>query len=223
MKNIFAVFLVALVCISLALPAQALQALFIDGLPIPISDQVLRDGAYFVPVRPLAAALGYDSVWNERTRRVTLTGHQNEITLAESVYVLANGNVLVLDRAPVFMGGVFYVPLRAILELLGADVDYVADTDSVFAYTESGGAVKEARPSLSLHGILSRAGTETRLTMRNTGRFSVSLLALVVSSDRSRLGLVGWVEAESGDPVTNLAAGREYETRLVFPTWVTSQ
>ncbi len=223
MKNIFAVLLVVLMCVGLAIPAQALQALFIDGLPLPVSDHVLRGGAYFVPVRPLAEALGYEPVWNERTRRVTLVGHDNEVTLAESVYVLFNGNVRVLDRAPVMLQGVFYVPLRGVLQLLGARVDYVSGAESVFAYTETGGAAREVRPSPSLHGVLSRSGDETRLTVRNTGRFSLNLVPLVVAPDNSRLSLVSWVEAETGVPVNSLRPGREYETLLKFPAWVTGQ
>ena len=222
MRNIFVVLLVALLCVALAMPVHALQALFIDGLPIPISDQVLRGGAYFVPARPLAAALGYETVWNERTRRVTLVGHQNEITLAESVYVLYNGNVLTLNRSPVIIGGVFYVPLRAFLELLGARVDYVAGAENVFAYTQAGGAVQEVSPSATLHGVLRRAGTETGLTLTNSGRFAISLLAVVLAPGTGRLGLVSWLDAETGTPVSSLVPGREYNTRLVFPDWVTS-
>lgn len=220
MRNIFLILIIALVCLALALPAQALQALFIDGLPVSLSDQVLRGGAYFVPVRPLAAALGYDTVWNERTRRVTLIGHDSEITLAESVYVLYDGSVVALDRAPVMIGGVFYVPLRAVLELLGARVDYVAGSESVFAYTEAGGAVKEVRPAAGLTGTLSRVGSDTMLTVRNTGRFSLNLLPVVSAPGNGRLGLVNWVDAETGAPINSLAPGNEYNTRLIFPDWV---
>ena len=223
MKNIFLVLLVALICLGQAIPAQALQALFVDGLPISVSDPILRGGAYYVPVRPLAAALGYTAVWNERTRRVTLTNADSELILTESVSVSYRGRTSTLRRAPMMRGGVFYVPVRALLEFLGARVDYVASSDAVFAYTGATDSVREVRTAAGLHAMLSRLAGDTMLTVSNTGRFGMDLIAVVAEPGSGRLGLVSWVDAETLAPISRLISGREYKTRLVFPEWAFGQ
>jgi len=78
--------------------------------------------------------------------------------LASGISVQINGNILPFDQPPIIEGGRTLVPLRAIFEALGAEVEWVASTQTVTAVREG------VTVSLKIgSNILTRNGEQIRL------------------------------------------------------------
>ena len=65
---------------------------------------------------------------------VILPAAQPEDAAAADIQVFVNGQYLSTDQPPVIQDGRTMVPLRAIFEALGAQVEYFADTRTVSGY-----------------------------------------------------------------------------------------
>ena len=93
-------------------------------------------GRTLVPVRVISEGLGADVQWNAADRTVTLsfedltTTHVVKMTIGAMGYTIDEKSAW-MDVAPVIAGGRTFVPLRAVSEALGAQVDWNADTRTV--------------------------------------------------------------------------------------------
>jgi hypothetical protein len=96
----------------------------------------IRSGRTLVPVRAISEGLGADVQWDAATRTVTvsfdvLNGTRIvKMTIGAMAYQI-DGKHAWMDVAPAIVGGRTFVPLRAVSEALGAQVDWNAATRTV--------------------------------------------------------------------------------------------
>jgi hypothetical protein len=96
----------------------------------------IRSGRTLVPVRAISEGLGAEVQWDAATRTVTLsldgfTGTRVvKMTIGAMAYTI-DGRHAWMDVAPAIVSGRTFVPLRAVSEALGAQVDWNADTRTV--------------------------------------------------------------------------------------------
>lgn len=104
---------------------------WVKGKPVQATP-ILRDGRTLIPLRALAEALDATVEWDDATRTVTFTRNGNTVQLQiGSNVVLFNGQELSLDVPAAIVSGRTVVPLRAVSELLEAQVDYDPETGNV--------------------------------------------------------------------------------------------
>ncbi len=86
---------------------------------------VIVDNRTMVPIRVVTEALGGSADWNEAARMVTLTidGKVLRMTIDQTI----DG----FDAAPVIINSRTYVPIRYVAEALGADVEWIAETQQI--------------------------------------------------------------------------------------------
>jgi len=93
-------------------------------------------GRTLVPVRAISEGLGADVQWDAATRSVTIDlleldgPHVVKMTTGAMAYTV-DGTSAWMDVAPVITGGRTFVPLRAVSEALGAQVDWNATARTV--------------------------------------------------------------------------------------------
>ena len=99
----------------------------INGQRVNFDDQgpVIVDGRTFVPVRGVFEELGFDVGWSNATQTATLTRGSQEvsITVGDSTFT-ANGEIRHLDAPARLIGGRTMLPIRAVLESVGYEVDW---------------------------------------------------------------------------------------------------
>lgn len=106
--------------------------IFVDGERIyPDSAPVLRDGRTLVPIRAVAEKMGYTVGWNPEKQLVTLTSADKSTVLEftiESDIALKNGKAqITLDVPAVILEDRTYLPLRAVADGMGADIQWNSD------------------------------------------------------------------------------------------------
>ena len=86
---------------------------------------VIVDNRTMVPIRVVTETLGGKADWNASTRTVTLTidGKVLKMTI--------NEKILGFDAAPVIINNRTYVPIRYVAEKLGANVEWIAETQQI--------------------------------------------------------------------------------------------
>ncbi len=86
---------------------------------------VIVDNRTMVPIRVITEALGGAADWNEATRTVTLRidGKILRMTIDQTITGF--------DAAPVIINSRTYVPIRYVAEALGANVEWLADTQQI--------------------------------------------------------------------------------------------
>ena len=90
-----------------------------DVAPVIVGDRTM------VPIRVITEALGGVADWNEAARTVTLTidGKVLRMTIDQTITGF--------DAAPVIINSRTYVPIRYVAEALGANVEWIADTQQI--------------------------------------------------------------------------------------------
>ncbi len=90
-----------------------------DVAPVIVGDRTM------VPIRVITEALGGVADWNEAARTVTLTidGKVLRMTIDQTITGF--------DAAPVIINSRTYVPIRYVAEALGANVEWLADTQQI--------------------------------------------------------------------------------------------
>ena len=93
---------------------------------------VIHLGRTMVPLRAIFEALGASVDWNGATRTVTSRKGNNTIELTiDSDVLYKNGEPVYLDVPAMLVNNRTLVPVRAVSEALGADVDWNGETRSV--------------------------------------------------------------------------------------------
>jgi len=89
-------------------------------------------GRTLVPVRFVSEALGFNVVYNEKTKEVTIKNN-NTIILIKigSKVATVNGKSVTLDVAPVIQNGRTFVPVRFISETMGLKVEWDSNTKRI--------------------------------------------------------------------------------------------
>ena len=112
----------------------------IDGVAVDFEGQppVIVDGRTLVPVRGVFEALGFNVDWHQPTQTATLTSADYAIIISiGSGSFTTNGASHILDVPAQIIGGRTMLPIRAVLESVGYNVDWEAATATVLISTES--------------------------------------------------------------------------------------
>ncbi len=119
--------------------AEQIVTVTLDGNPIEfdVPAQVIDDRT-MVPVRRIFEALGADVQWDEETEIIAATKNSILIILKAGSKVMPVADVLsgenkkiLLDVPPMMVGDRTLVPVRAISESLGINVEWVEETQTV--------------------------------------------------------------------------------------------
>ena len=106
----------------------------VDGQQITFTDQgpVIVENRTLVPIRDVFEFMGFEVDWQRSTQRATLTrdGIVIAITIGSAVFTV-NGTSHVLDVPAQIIGGRTLLPLRAVLESVGYELDWDRNTRTV--------------------------------------------------------------------------------------------
>jgi hypothetical protein len=106
----------------------------INGTAVNFTDQqpTIVDGRTLVPVRGVFEGLGFEVSWNEQARQVTLSRDSETIiiTIGSETFT-TNGQNHTLDVPAQIIGGSTMIPLRAVLESVGHNLDWNENTRTV--------------------------------------------------------------------------------------------
>lgn len=103
---------------------------YVNGERVEFDQEpVIKNSRTLVPFRKIFEALGAEVKWNDDTQQVLATLGNKEISLiiGQKVMLVDKADTVALDVAPEIMGSRTMVPLRAISETLGADVQWYND------------------------------------------------------------------------------------------------
>jgi len=127
----------------------------INGTPVVFEDQtpVIVDGRTLVPVTDVFRALGFISDWDGAARQTTLIGNDHRVVITiDSDTFFANGVPQTLDVPAQIINGRNMLPIRAVLESVGKEIDWDGGTQTV----------------LITYGALSQSATQTALVVTPT-------------------------------------------------------
>ena len=111
----------------------------INGTAVNFTDQqpALIDGRTLVPVRGVFEALDFEVGWNPEARQVTLSRANDTIVITiDSATFTANGIGHTLDVPAQIIGGSTMLPIRAVLEAVGYELDWDGVTQTVIISTD---------------------------------------------------------------------------------------
>ncbi len=103
----------------------------------PDTEPVILEGRTMVPIRAVAEELGYDVEWEPERKIVTIKNEFNTVYFGidMSSYIIGDAEGLSeefeIEVAPFISGGRTYLPLRAVSDALGADIDWDPETYTV--------------------------------------------------------------------------------------------
>ncbi|MCD8089756.1 MAG: copper amine oxidase N-terminal domain-containing protein [Clostridiales bacterium] len=99
----------------------------LDGNEVSFSgnEPVVSEGRTLIPVRGVFEQLGYEISWNGETKTAVFKSSDNEITItADSGFFVMNGEEKELDVPAQIIDGSMMLPLRAIGEAAGLEVEW---------------------------------------------------------------------------------------------------
>lgn len=102
-----------------------------------------ENGRTLVPVRFVAESLGAQVGWEADTQTVPIMKEDQSIVLTiDQPVVQVDGKTVTLDTKAILSGGRTFVPLRFVSEVLGGQVDWDDQTDTVFIKTSEDSAAQ---------------------------------------------------------------------------------
>ena len=146
-------------CGSAAINAYADEvpvSVAVNGSKLDTDAQIVNDRT-MIPLRAVSNALGCGIAWNDEDRGITIYRATDEETIPDSIITCwidkdhafrmdgyALGGSYVMDTAPMIINDRTYVPIRAIAELLGAEVSWDdASRTAIITGTTTTGATDE--------------------------------------------------------------------------------
>lgn len=128
----------ALLCAGTTIASAADDiTVLVNGDPVKFDQTpVIQEGRTLVPMRAIFEAMGCKVDWEAASQKVTASNSGKTITMninnVNMRVAEENGiNMVTLDVPPQIIGGRTLVPVRAISEALGANVDWNGDTRTV--------------------------------------------------------------------------------------------
>lgn len=137
LKRKFCIILSFILVLILATPAFGSVALDVNGMAYkPSSEIYLENGVTLVPLDVISDFLGCEAAVGEDIR---LTENDNSLKMAVgNTTAILNGTARTMPVAPRMIEGQVYVPLRFVLESLGAQVGWNGETRQVsVTYSET--------------------------------------------------------------------------------------
>ena len=133
-----------LTCVALSASTAAFAAspsVILNGEKLAFeTEPYIEDDLTMVPFRAIFEAVGASVIWDETTRTVIAMGNLNGSATSvalqiDSVDAFVNNEKVVLEKAAEITNDSTFVPLRFVMEALGADVQWDNDAYSVLITT----------------------------------------------------------------------------------------
>ncbi|MCL1842640.1 MAG: stalk domain-containing protein [Defluviitaleaceae bacterium] len=115
----------------------------VDGMQVHFNDTqpIVELGRTLVPVRGLFEHLGFEVNWNDNTNTASLTRPGQYVTIVRGdAFFTVNGQRHAPDVPPQIIDGRFMLPLRAIAEATGTEIDWDGEARTVIVSTSTIGA-----------------------------------------------------------------------------------
>ncbi len=112
---------------------QESVAVFCQGEQLKFDQEPIEEnGRLLVPVRAIFESLGAEVTYDEGDGVITATNDERTVVMQIDNTEMGNGTeIITLDVAPQIVGDRTMVPLRAISESFGADVEYIENLNRV--------------------------------------------------------------------------------------------
>jgi len=141
MKRRFSILLCVLIALATVLPVMASSDIpvLVDGQRVVFdgAQPVIVDERTLVPVRGVFEHMGFTVDWDEVTGTAFLTRPGDVVTIRSGdAFFVINGEPYSPVVAPQIINERFMLPIRAIAEATGADVDWIAETRTVVITTQ---------------------------------------------------------------------------------------
>ncbi|MBQ7266246.1 MAG: copper amine oxidase N-terminal domain-containing protein [Firmicutes bacterium] len=160
--------------------------ILIDGKEVEsdTEPQITAEGRTIVPLRVISENLGGDVDWDGEEKVVTVKKDDKKLVLKIGENVMDNnGTELKLDSPAVIINSRTMVPLRAISESFGCNVDWDGETKTVLIETQ------DSEPSYEVYN--SDYGWSTRYNSKNTAvNKSASGTSFVYTGESSGTNMV---------------------------------
>ena len=151
-KTIFAVLTAAMtVCASVSA--------FADGIGVSVNGNtieatgVIVENRTLVPVRGVFEELGYTVEWDAETKTATLSGEKTVVIQSGSTVFTVDGEEVTPEVPQQIIDDRFMLPLRAIGEAVGADVDWDGETKTVIITKGDAPAEEKQHTGLKIGGV----------------------------------------------------------------------
>lgn len=133
MKKVLSLCLAFMLVLSLAPLAQAADSsvpVYLNGTVLEKEGIIVTERTY-LPVRALCEALGYNVEWNNDTRSVVIGTAPESTEKSDAVNIYLDGAKMENAEA-IIVNDSTYIPVRAICEALGKDVEWNNDLREVY-------------------------------------------------------------------------------------------
>ena len=141
--------LLALVFIpTIAVYANAIRVT-VDGETVNFTNQqpVIVDGRTLVPVRGVFETMGFDVDWHPEDRQAVLSRGNDIIVLTiDSATFFVRSEIRTLDVPAQIINGSTMVPLRAVLESVGYNLDWDGETSTVVITSRNSSTTPNTQP-----------------------------------------------------------------------------
>lgn len=111
----------------------------VDGRKVKFDQPpIIQDGRTLVPVRAACEAMGINVQWIEAEQRVVLTkyGEEFDMQIGNKKYWMNQVSYYYFDVPPQIINGRTLLPIRAIAQFFGYDVDWNGNTQTVIIESE---------------------------------------------------------------------------------------
>jgi len=139
--------LIALLIILFVCPAYAADdiTIYVNGNYLYCdAPAFLKDGRTMVPVRAIGEALGCSVDWDGTQQRVSIYNEEREVWIfinrtRVTVFDKEKGtqSEITIDVPPILVNARTFLPLRAVAESLGAEVDWDGNTKTVYVNSKN--------------------------------------------------------------------------------------
>lgn len=117
-------------------------------------EAVIIDGRTLVPVRGVFEELGYTVSYDAETKTASLTnGTQTVSMTASNTYFTVDGNEITPEVPQQIIEGRFMLPLRAVGEALGAEVNWDNETKTAIITKSQGLVILESNEDIDESAI----------------------------------------------------------------------
>lgn len=80
-----------------------------------------ENGVVMVPIRAISEVLGYEIIWNNEQRSITV-GKDISLSIGDYNYIISEGNSVVLETSPIINEGSTYVPLSFFKDIVEINI-----------------------------------------------------------------------------------------------------
>lgn len=139
MKRLFTFLLIFAALFNLPASAKKDIKVILDNKTLTFDQNpIIENNRTLVPVRKIFEELGAEVYWNENNRSITSYKGSDTISLKiNSNIMVQNGKTVYLDVSPKIMNNRTLVPLRAISESFGAEVEWLEESYTVMISTQA--------------------------------------------------------------------------------------